>query len=257
MQGRDIDIERYCDSLKKHALKQGFTIDEYGLCEGLPLLGLSRAASKKSAPCIYLCAGIHGDEPAGPLALLELLKENAFCRDIHWVLCPAMNPIGLKHGSRYAHCGQDLNRDYRDAIAYETQQHIAWLKKRCSFFDLHISLHEDWEAKGFYLYELKPEDYPDLARKMLEAARPYCSIDLSEEIDRFPANNGVIYANKIVTDIYTVPYWPQGFFLIHAKLSNAHYTLETPSSLDLEKRVLAHKSAVLSAIHTYCNPSSH
>jgi hypothetical protein len=45
---------------------------------------------------VYLSAGIHGDEPAGPLALLELLHGGFFDSGIHWILCPALNPAGLQ-----------------------------------------------------------------------------------------------------------------------------------------------------------------
>ena len=256
MQGKEIQILDYIEALKEYSLEEGFDVHTYGTCDELPLLGLTRKTQEEKAPCIYLCAGIHGDEPAGPLALLELLKEGAFSKKVNWVLCPAMNPIGLKHGSRFAHCGQDLNRDYKHSLAYETQQHIEWLSAHCTSFDLHISLHEDWEAEGFYLYELRPENAPNLSPIILEAARAHCPIDLSETIDHFPAENGIIYTHKITDDIYSIPYWPQGVYLAHAGLTSTHYTLESPSSIRLERRILAHKSALISAINTYCNEAS-
>ena len=40
----------------------------------------------------------HGDEPAGPLAALELLKHGAFDHG-PWRLCPALNPTGLAAGT--------------------------------------------------------------------------------------------------------------------------------------------------------------
>lgn len=249
----EIQIVAFCDELKEQATLQGFDIHTYGICDTLPLLALTRTAADSQAPCIYLCAGIHGDEPAGSLALLELLKEGAFSETTHWVLCPAMNPVGLQHASRYAHCGQDLNRDYRHNTAYETQRHIAWIERYGRTFDLHLSLHEDWEARGFYLYEFVPEGFPDLTSKILKAASKHCHIDCSEFIDNFPADQGVIHAGNIAEDIYVIPYWPQGIYLAHKGITSAHYTFETPSSLTLKKRIQTHKDAVLSAINAYSN----
>ena len=172
MKGKEIQILDYIESIKEYGLKEGFDVQTYGLCDELPLLALTRKAQAKKAPYIYLCAGIHGDEPAGPLALLELLKEGTLSPMANWVLCPAMNPVGLKHGSRFSHCGQDLNRDYRHGVAYETQQHTQWLQQNNTSFDLHISLHEDWEALGFYIYELRPKNFPDLSSKQQALIAP-------------------------------------------------------------------------------------
>jgi len=36
------------------------------------------ACTKGEGPCVYLSSGVHGDEPAGPQALMELLKEGYF-----------------------------------------------------------------------------------------------------------------------------------------------------------------------------------
>ena len=38
----------------------------------------------------------------------------------------------------------------------ETKAHKSWIESIPSF-DISICVHEDWEAKGFYLYELNPE----------------------------------------------------------------------------------------------------
>ena len=62
-------------------------------------------------PRVYLSAGIHGDEPAGPLALLELLKNDFFNSECHWLLCPTLNPTGLSASTRENSSGVDLNRD--------------------------------------------------------------------------------------------------------------------------------------------------
>ena len=63
-------------------------------------------------PRVYLSSGIHGDEPAGPLVLLDLMSGGFFTPDKHWLVCPALNPTGLAAGLRENAAGIDLNRDY-------------------------------------------------------------------------------------------------------------------------------------------------
>ena len=47
--------------------------------------------------------------------------------------------------------------------------------------DFTIQLHEDWEAKGFYFYELKMGIEPTEPRRVLEAVKTVCPIDESEK----------------------------------------------------------------------------
>src|SRR5688572_28327193 len=47
---------------------------------------------RSAGPRVYLSSGIHGDEPAGPLAILNLMEEGFFADGlVDWVLCPALN----------------------------------------------------------------------------------------------------------------------------------------------------------------------
>ena len=59
-------------------------------------------------------AGIHGDEPAGPLAALRLLQENNWPPNAEIFLLPCLNPVGFTLNKRENADGIDLNRDYRN-----------------------------------------------------------------------------------------------------------------------------------------------
>ncbi len=112
---------------------------------------------------------MHGDEPAGPLAVLRLLQEDDWPGDAAIWLCPCLNPTGFPLNRRENASGIDLNRDYRHLQSAEVRAHVAWLERQPRF-DLALCLHEDWESNGFYLYELNPENRPSFAEKILEAA---------------------------------------------------------------------------------------
>ena len=179
---------------------------------------------------IYISTGIHGDEPAGPLAVRQLLRENAWPRGLDLWLCPCLNPTGFTLNRRENSQGIDLNRQYLGPVAEETLAHIAWLKRQPSF-DLCLCLHEDWESDGFYLYEQNPDHRPSLAEAMIA------------RIGR-PAHNGIIRPSF---DPRTRPQWPEAFFLIMHK-TRLSYTLEAPSDFPVAVRVAALTEAVNTAL---------
>lgn len=195
--------------------------------------------NQQPAARLYISAGIHGDEPAAPLAALKLLQENIWPDDAEIFLLPCLNPVGYTRNTRENDDGVDLNRDYRHPKCASTQAHIAWLKRQPKF-DLYLCLHEDWEANGFYLYEQNPDGKPSLAEKMIKAVKPVCPVDLSENIEGREARGGIIRPNIAPSER---PQWPEAVWLIVQK-SRQGYTLEAPSDFELPVRVNALVTAV-------------
>ncbi len=221
----------------------GFHVSRFGVVRGYPLLALTKPAPTDGRPSIYLSAGIHGDEPASPLALLRMLEAGTFDERASWYLCPLLNPTGLAAGTRANAEGVDLNRDYRHAATVEVAAHLAWLRQQPAFA-LALCLHEDWEAKGFYLYELNPEKRPSLAEPMIAAAAEVGPIDPSEVIDGRPATGGII---RPPDDPAGRELWPEAIYL-RAHHTALGYTLESASALPLEKRVAALSRAAETAL---------
>lgn len=221
----------------------GFRVERFGSVGGCPLIALTRRTSGPR-PRIYLSAGVHGDEPAPPLALLELLTVGIFDQRATWFLCPMLNPTGHALGQRENNEGRDLNRDYKDTLSAEVRAHTEWLSHQPPF-DLTLCLHEDWESRGFYLYELNPDGRPSLAEPMIEAVSAVCEIETATTIDgRETAAPGII---RPVADPLLREQWPEAIYLRrhHTTLS---YTLESPSAFPLAQRVRALRTAVETAI---------
>ncbi|HVM49535.1 MAG TPA: M14 family metallocarboxypeptidase [Candidatus Acidoferrum sp.] len=208
-------------------------------------LGLSRRAAPGALapPRLYISTGIHGDEPAGPLAARDLLRQNAWPAGLELWLCPCLNPAGFILNRRENAQGIDLNRDYLNPQSPATAAHIAWLKRQPPF-DLCLCLHEDWESHGFYLYEQNPDAQPSLAEGILEAVAKACPIDLSETIEGWPAQRGAL---RPKLDPASRPKWPEALFLITHK-TRLSYTLEAPSDFPLSARVAALVAGVNAAI---------
>jgi len=220
---------------------------------GTPPTGLQREARQikgPAAPRLYLSAGVHGDEPAGPLALLELLSEGFFDDRAHWFICPALNPIGLAQGTRENPDGIDLNRDYHARRSAEVRAHTAWLQHQPPF-DLTLCLHEDWESTGFYLYEHNPKQRPSLAAALLDAVRPHMPIEPAHIIDGRPIDEPGILRPEI--NAQERDDWPEQLYLREHYYYDLGYTMETPSSLPLAPRIAAQKALVATAVEGLLN----
>lgn len=198
-----------------------------------------------NGPRIYLSAGIHGDEPAGPLALLELLQGGFFQPDFHGALCPVLNPAGLVAGTRENGEGMDLNRDYWLRKTAEVVAHTRWLDA-CAAPDLAVSLHEDWETTGFYFYEINlAADDPPRARRILEAVRPWFPPEPGPEIDGHEVREAGWIYHAAEPDLPEG--WPEAIYLADQGCPLS-FTFETPSRAPLRQRTAAHAAAVRAAL---------
>ncbi len=242
--GETIDIGQTLKEIADAAREHRWSSETFITRGDLELTALNRSALSrvKSKKRIYISAGIHGDEPAGPLAALRLLQENRWPDDLDVWLCPCLNPVGFRRNCRENALGIDLNRAYLNPSAEEVVAHIAWLERQPKF-DLCLLLHEDWESHGFYLYEQNPDQRPSLAETMIEHVAKVCPIDPNELIEGRPAQGGIIRPN---IDPYSRPDWPEAFYLIKNK-TRLSYTLEAPSDYPLPMRVKALATAVNAA----------
>ena len=237
-----VDPAALAARFEKAGSKGGFRCETYGEIGGCPLIALTKRTAGVR-PRIYLSSGIHGDEPAPPLALLSLIESGDLDGRATWFLCPLLNPDGLARGTRENAAGVDLNRDYRNTVSHEVGAHIGWLRSQPNF-DMAVCVHEDWESTGFYLYELNPDGRASAAQPMIAAAAKACPIDMSPLIEEREAKGGIIRPILIPEEREK---WPESIYLQvhHTRLS---YTIETPSSLPMETRVNALRAALRAAI---------
>ena len=227
------------------AKEVGFEIETFGQIGAWPLLSMTRCSQDGNGQNIYISAGIHGDEPAGPLALLELLKEDALPKNHNYWICPVLNPSGLDDGTRENADGLDLNRDYRDFHSEEIRSHAAWVKRQITSLDIALHLHEDWESKGFYLYELNFGPKEGLADNILEAVAQHLPIETASEIDGHHANAPGLIRPESIPEIEEGH--PEAIYF-KQEFGGLNYTLETPSALALAQRIAAMKAAVIATL---------
>jgi murein peptide amidase A len=245
--GETIDIDCVLREMDELALASNWNRELF--LEGDPCLLRAFHRQSSGAKRIYISTGIHGDEPAGPLAVLELMRRNAWGRGVDLWICPCLNPTGFPLNQRENARGLDLNRQYHAPEAPEIRAHVQWLQRHPTF-DLALCLHEDWEAHGFYLYELNPDGLPSCAEQIIQQVSRVCPIDPSSEIEGRPAHGGIVRPS---TDPQSRLQWPEAFYLLRHKTRQS-YTLEAPSDFPLETRVNALVCAVETVLEAAARP---
>ncbi|MDX1680909.1 MAG: hypothetical protein R3242_09280, partial [Akkermansiaceae bacterium] len=166
--------------------------------------------------------------------------------DQSWAICPALNPTGLAAGTRDTADGIDLNRDYHLRETPEVQAHAAWLEAQLPP-ELFLSLHEDYESTGFYLYEINQcDELPERAQSIIEAVRPWFPPEPERIIDDHEVREPGWIFHAAEPDL---PHgWPEAIFVAKQKECILSFTFETPSQSKLEHRVAAHCAAVKAAL---------
>ncbi len=141
-------------------------------------------------------AGIHGDEPAGVIALCDFVRAldaspvRGDGYELH--VYPLVNPTGYEDCTRHSRSGKDLNREFwRGSLEPE----VALLEKEILSEQYHgyISLHSDDTCEGFYAFARGHTLTEHLLRPALAAAEAALPLDRRSEIDGFHAEEGIIH----------------------------------------------------------------
>jgi hypothetical protein len=213
----------------------GLSLRIYAEAGGYPLAVLETVEPDPDRPSVYLSAGIHGDEPAGVEGLLRWASEDPReLRGINWMIFPCLNPWGLERNIRFDAEGRDLNRAYNSRkvpqIAAQREILRGWS------FAAAAHLHEDYDARGFYLYEIAAAR-PNWGEILCLEVASLMPADPRRRIDGHPARGGVI-RRRVTPDL--LKGHPEAF-LLHFHHADRTFTLETPSEADLGRRVAVQK----------------
>ena len=206
----------------------------YGEAGCYPLIVVHSERRDPRLPSVYLSAGIHGDEPAPVEGLLRWVVET-FRADPslalwNWMIFPCLNPWGLERNVRFDAQGLDLNRYYNSRKVSQITAQLALM--RGHRYDVAVSLHEDYDARGFYLYEIAAKR-PHWGESLCSECASSLPLDERRKIDGHSSRNGLI-RRRISPEM--MKGHPESFRL-HLRHADRTFTLETPSEESLEKRV--------------------
>lgn len=139
--------DSYIDRIKS----KGWQVERVG--ENRIYLDRFTTPGPHRAVSLLITAGIHGNEPAGILALFRLLAEHSPDRwpGLSLTLIPCINRWGFEAGSRYNYDSLDLNRSFAFASPRELKLYKSLLHK--NRFHYYIDLHEDFRCRKHYIYD--------------------------------------------------------------------------------------------------------
>lgn len=121
-------------------------------CVGAARTLLCAEVGDVAAPAVHLSAGVHGDEPAGVLALIDVVETDRLDPRFSYRVWPCVNPTGFDAHTRENIDGLDINRTFgRGGSSPEAKAVI--ISNRDRKFVAAIDLHEDDDADGSYCYE--------------------------------------------------------------------------------------------------------
>jgi murein peptide amidase A len=221
-------------------------------CVNAPRTLLCAELGDPALPVIALAAGVHGDEPAGPRALLAFVESGSLDARYSYRIWPCTNPTGFDAGTRESIDGVDINRTFgRGGTSPEARAIVT--ANRDHKFVLSIDLHEDCDASGFYCYEygggqvgraiVDALEHAGLAVDPLEA-----TFDLAGPLDdaRCVRERGRIEADPR-SEAASLGALSYSLFIVRHAARYA-LTFETPANQAWETRLSMHETALRTAI---------
>jgi murein peptide amidase A len=232
----------------------------YGSLAGsLLLVDLDRASGK---PRVALAAGVHGDEPAAPWALLSLVRDGLLDARFSYRVWCCTNPSGYRRGTRTNADGADINRSFsRDGGAGRTPEALAIERANAGErFALSLDLHEDYEARGFYCYEPVIDGTAPLGSRVIravdDAGLPVEEIGVEFDLGYPPEASHVraLERGRVLPDVAAeVQHFdglPYSMYLLWTGTAHRTMTLESPSTRPWDERIATHRVAAVAALST-------
>lgn len=162
----------------------------------LPRFIFQRTHLVKPRIKVAIFAGLHGDEPASILGLMDFVRrldENpAIGREFQLWIYPLCNPTGFLDGTRHSRSGKDLNREF---WKNSPEPEVRLLEEEIvrQKFDGIIALHSDDTSHGVYGFVRGATLAKHLLEPALAAAEAALPVNKDSHIDGFHAVNGIIH----------------------------------------------------------------
>jgi murein peptide amidase A len=248
MNGTYRELERRWKDLRRTA---DLRVHEVA-CVNAPRTLLCVEWGGRELPTIAIAAGVHGDEPAGPWALLDLVESHALDPSFAYRLWPCTNPTGFDGGTRESVDGFDVNRTFgRGGQSPEAKAILTANRDRK--FALSLDLHEDCDATGFYCYEYGGREIGRAVIAALDqAALPVDSLEATFATAGPLNDSGCARERgRIIADHFAeaATLGRLSYSLAVARHAARHaLTFETPTQASWAVRLSTHQTAVKAAI---------
>lgn len=246
MSGHDFDgLTQRLESLDLAEME----METAGYVDDYPIHCIRLGGDARGRKRVLLSGGVHGDEPAGPEAVLAFLERDPadLLEDFVFLILPCVNPWGYLNNKRENSKGQDINRSFSESGVSEGEIGRRMLKGKR--FDVYVDFHEDWEATGFYMYEVRRDGRyagPDVVHEV-EKVGPI-DPDSEEDENDIPVSRGVYKVD---------PAWGIGGIVPYVYHYHSDHVLifETPTAWPMPQRAAAHLAGLDTVLKwTHDNP---
>jgi protein MpaA len=235
---------------------QGLSLREVACVGAERTLLIAETAAPPGAPVVALSAGVHGDEPAGPWALLSIVRDGLLDARFGYRIWCCTNPSGYERYTRENADGRDINRSF-NAGGTTPEARAIVTANRDRRFALVLDLHEDFEADGFYCYEPVVEGTAPIGASIVRAlddeGLPVQDLEDTFELGYPPdaAHLRTLERGHVMPDPAAErAFFPGTPYSLHMLRRSARraLTLETPRMLGWAARLAMHRIAVVVAL---------
>jgi hypothetical protein len=145
---------------------------------------------------VCFLAGMHGDEIAGPWAVIKFIEKfdaRKFGK-IKITIFPVGNPSGFDKGKRRDYLNKDLNEHFCGKTLFDEDKIIYNAVKNEKIFFVY-ALHEDVGETRFYLYNFE-KGKEKIYREIIKFAGKYVKINKDKKIYGDKSQDGIIINTK-------------------------------------------------------------
>jgi len=218
---------------------------------GFPLWFIRNQDGNTNHPRLLIVSGFHGEERAGPIALIQWLEafDPNLYKKVHLSLIPIINPVGFNKNQRYndekerTNCGfchpESGDRPSQEGIILLKNSQLLKNSSKHGF----LSLHEDIPSEKFYLYTFEREtEYTAFTRELRDTLGSFFKDPLHGETVTTDAHggDGILVENGIVYKLCDGSFED---WLFHEGTIKAA-TTETPGKYPLKIRINANMALI-------------
>ena len=236
--------------------RDDLTVREVACVGATRTLVVAEIAAPAGGFVVSLAAGMHGDEPAAPWALLSLARDGLLDRRFGYRIWACVNPTGYERDTRENAEGDDINRSF-DRGGRTPESRAIVTANRDRTFALSLDLHEDFEADGFYAYEPVVAGGSMFARALVATmdAEAFPVQDFTDDFDlAYPADahdmrsleRGCVFPNPEAERAFFAG-TPYGLYMLRRSAERVG-TLETPRKRAWSDRIAMHRAGVVTIL---------
>lgn len=162
-------MQKYTKQLLHLAAENGFWLRILGEVGNWPIwLIRTQGHPKRDTIKLLIAAGFHGEEKAGPWAIIEWMKnyDAKLLKKFDISFLPVVNPTAFNRGARYNTWGEKSNCGFcHPELKDKPSEEGKILIENINFLlplakDGFLSLHEDITTKEYYAYTFEPTKEP-------------------------------------------------------------------------------------------------